>query len=408
MTDLAQRPEAGRQRLPVMIVAYSILSACLSAGYGALFTVVGDYRDAYGISEWVIGWIIGIGFIAGFVSQVLIAPLGDRGHARLLVLGGVAVNALGLLMMGFGTDATVLTVGRIVSGLAIGAANPAIRRIVVLNDPPNVGRNLGWLLSADVFGFALGPALSAVLVGPFGLAAPFVAIAALSAVVLATTMGVRVPEGQAERGQRLALDLLRNPSFAGAVVLGATAFLMIGAFDALWDVVHVDLDTPEWLANLGITAFAVPLILFGPIGGRLAQKIGPFRVGAVGLTIGALFMASYGVLPTGTIIVAVAMGHAVNDGLTFASTGVAVAMTAPEERQAGAQGVLGAAQALTAGIMAMVTGGLYQWAGRTVSYLTAAAAMLALVALALALSAGTWRRPGWHRERPAEPATPGA
>lgn len=389
-----------------MIWAYSVLSACLSAGYGVLFTIVGDWRDAYGISEFVIGWIIGVGFIAGFVSQLLIAPFGDRGHARLLVLGGVLVNAAGLLLMAFGTDAASLTIGRVVSGLAIGAANPAIRRIVVLSDPEQVGRNLGRLLSADVFGFALGPAVSAVLVGPFGLSAPFIVVAAVSGVVVATTLRVRVPESRPEEGQRLAIDLLRNRSFAGAVVLGATAFLMIGAFDALWDVVHEDLDTPRWMANLGITLFAIPLILFGSLGGRLAQQLGPFRVGAVGLTIGALFMASYGLLPTGTWIVAIAMGHALNDGFTFASTGVAVALTAPEERQAGAQGVLGAGQALAAGLMAVVTGGLYQWGGRAVAYLVAAGAMAVLIAIAMALAADTWRRPGWQQARVAEREEP--
>ena len=65
-----------------LIWSFSALSGCLSAGYGALFTIVGDYRDAYDITESTIGWIIGIGFIAGFASQLVIAPIGDRGHAR--------------------------------------------------------------------------------------------------------------------------------------------------------------------------------------------------------------------------------------------------------------------------------------------------------------------------------------
>ncbi|MEM9891199.1 MAG: MFS transporter [Actinomycetota bacterium] len=389
------RPAASHS---VMVWAFSVLSACLSAGYGVLFTLVGDYRETYGISELAIGWIIGVGFIVAFVAQVLIAPLGDRGHARTLVLAGVAVNAVGLLLMGVGTDAGTLTIGRVVSGLAIGAANPAIRRIVVLGDPDNVGRNLGRLFSADVAGFALGPALSAILVGPFGLAAPFVVIAALSTLVLLVTVRVRVPEGKAEdQRQRFAVDLLRSRTFAGAVLLGSTTFVMIGAFDALWDVVHVDLGTPTWLANLGITLFAIPLVIFGPIGGKLAQNVGPFRVGAIGLTVGAFFMALYGVLPTGVMIVSFALFHAVGDGLTFASTGVAVALTAPEERQAGAQGVLGAGQALAAGIMAVTTGALYQWGGRAVAYGTAAAIMMVLIAVSMVLAADTWRSSGWQR-----------
>lgn len=373
-----------------LLLSLSALSACLSAGYGVLFTVVADYRDSYGISETAIGWIIGIGFLAGFVSQMTIAPIGDRGHARRLVLAGVAVNAVGLLMMGFGQDLATILAGRIVSGLAIGAANPAIRRIIVLSDRDNLGRNLGRLLSADVFGFALGPAVSAVLVGPFGLAAPFIAIATASVAVLALTFNAEVEEDSDPNKRRLAIDLLTIKPFAGAVVLGATAFLMIGTFDALWDVVHSDLGTADWLANLGISLFAIPLIILGPFGGRMAQEIGPFRLGAAGLLIAAAFMGSYGLLPSGGWIFTVSMFHAVTDGITIATSGVAVAMTVPPDRQAGAQGVLGAAQALAAGAMAGVAGGLYESTSRATVYLVTAGIMVAMVVCGMALAYSVW------------------
>ncbi|MGI9610805.1 MAG: hypothetical protein ACR2NL_11000, partial [Acidimicrobiia bacterium] len=58
---------------------FSILSALFGSGYGVLFTIVGDYRDEYGISETTVGWIIGIGFIVAFVSQITLGPVGDRG-----------------------------------------------------------------------------------------------------------------------------------------------------------------------------------------------------------------------------------------------------------------------------------------------------------------------------------------
>ncbi len=370
-----------------MLWGFSALSACLAAGYGVLFTVVGDYRTAYGISESMIGLIIGIGFIAGFVSQMLIAPLGDRGFARRLVVGGVLANVVGLAMMGLGDDTPTILAGRIISGLAIGTASPAIRRIVVVAAPAHLGRNLGRLLAADVFGFALGPAVSAVLVGPFGLAAPFFVIGGLSLVVVVVTLPVaRGAESGGEPSPRLAIDLLSSRTFLGAVVLGSTGFLMIGAFDALWDVVHEDLGTVDWLANLGITLFAIPLVVLGPVGGTLAQTVGPFRVAAVGLLAAAVFMTIYGLVPTGGWIVAVAMGHAVTDGLTFAAGGVAVGMTAPPGRQAGAQGVLGAGQALLAGIMAVVTGGVYEQWGRTTAYASAAVVMVVLVAVGMWLA----------------------
>lgn len=378
-------PEKANSSALSTILIFAALSASLASGYGVLFTVVGDFRTEYDISEAMVGIIIGLGFFAGFLSQVFIAPIGDRGRARQVVAFGVTINVIGLVLIAVGGSVELILIGRFISGVGIGAASPAIRRIVILVDPKNLGRNLGWLLSADVFGFALGPAISAVLVNPFGLAAPFLTIAAVTLLLLPNLLRVTVREDVAPVRQRLALDLLRDKTVAGAVVLGAGVFLMIGGFDALWDVVHEDLGTNDFIANLGITLFALPLVVLGPISGILAQRIGPFVMGAVGLIGGAFFMTSYGLLPSGGWIFGFAMFHAVTDGLTIAASGVAVGLAVSDERQAGAQGLIGAAQALTAGTTAIVVGALYGSAGRFVAYAATAAGMLICVALALHL-----------------------
>jgi len=203
-----------------------------------------------------------------------------------------------------------------------------------------------------------------------------------------------VAEVVAPVSQRFAFDLLRIRPFAGAVVLGSAVWLMIGAFDALWAVVLDDQQTDEWISNLGITLFALPLIVFGAAGGRLAQRVGPFRVGTVGLLGGATAMLLYGLVPSGEAMFAVAMVHAVNDGLTVSSTGVAAGMVVPPERQAGGQGVLGACSTLTAGVTALVTGVLYEHGGRTIAYATAAAVMVLLVAIGARLAGPAWRMRG--------------
>ncbi|MBT5139667.1 MAG: MFS transporter [Acidimicrobiaceae bacterium] len=377
---------------------FSVLSATLAAGYGVLFTVVGDFRDEYGISESSIGLVIGGGFLAGFVSQILFAPLADRGHARVTIVLGVVASVAGLLMMGFGESLTPIFLGRAISGLGAGAAKPAIRQIIVVADPKNLGRNLGRLMAADVFGFALGPAVAAVLVGPAGLAAPFVVIAILTVLCLPGVLRVKVERSKTVVRQRLALDLLRSRVVAGAVVLGAAVYVMIGSFDALWDVVHEDLGTATWLANGGITLFALPIIIFGSTGGRLAQRHGPFRVGAAGLSITAVFMFLYGQLPSGGWIFTFAMVHALVDGFSIAASGVAVAVAVPEDRQAGAQGLLGAAQALGGGFAAIIIGMVYESYGRAVAYATGSAMMLVLIVIAVWLGLPYIRTHQHHAE----------
>jgi MFS transporter, DHA1 family, tetracycline resistance protein len=374
----------------LLLIAFGGLMASLAAGYGVLFTIVADYRDEYGISETAIGIVIGTGFIAGFLSQITIAPLADRGHARRLVLIGVGINVVGLLLMAIGTTLTPILIGRFISGIGIGAASPAVKRIVILADPTNLGQNMGRLLAADVFGFALGPAISAVLVGPFGIPSPFIVVAALTLLLLPIVARVEVEEAVDPPERRFALDLLRIRPFAGAVILGAVAFVMIGAFDALWDVVHKDLGTLDWIANLGITLFALPLIFLGPIGGRYAQTFGPFRLSSIGLFFASIVMFVYGFLPSGGLIFALAMFHAVSDGLTISSAGVAVGMVVPDDRQAGAHGVIGAAQAVSAGIMAAVTGALYQKFGQATAYASAAIVMAVMTTIGLWLARSAW------------------
>jgi MFS family permease len=271
-------------------------------------------------------------------------------------------------------------------GIGIGMAVPALRRIAILAEPEHIGRNLGRLLAADVAGFACGPALAAVLVGPFGIPAPFLAAAAAGAVALPIVARIDVVETVEPSTPRFAFDLLRQRSYAGAVALGCGVFLMIGTFDALWSVALDDLDTAQWIASLGISLFAVPLVIFGSVGGRLAQRVGPFRLGTAGLLAGSVFMLLYGLVPSGAAMFAVAMVHAISDGLTVSSNGVAVGMVIEPERMAGAQGVLGGMQTLVAGITAIVAGVIYDHAGRTAAYTVCAVMMVAVTVLGAALA----------------------
>ena len=404
-----RRVNDARHRNPIraLIVMCGLVGACLAAGYGVLFAMLDDIRDEYGISESALGAVIGIGFFAGFLSQVAIAPYADKGHARRLVLTGMVLNVVGLTMMAVSSTIAPLLAGRFVTGIGIGMAVPALRRIVIVADRANLGHNLGVLLAADVAGFAAGPAVAAALVGPFGIAAPFLVMAAATSIAAPFVARTRVAETVEPAAQRFAFDLLRIRPFAGAVVLGCAVFLMIGAFDALWSVALDDLETSEWISSLGITLFALPLVVFGAAGGRLAQRLGPFRVGTVGLLLGAAFMQLYGLVPTGGAMFAVAMVHALSDGLTVSSTGIAVGLVVPAERQAGAQGVLGGLQTLAAGTVAIVTGVIYDHAGRTAAYTVAAALMVVLVAAGAWLGRDAWALRGEPEAGPTSPEVPG-
>ena len=377
-----------------LVLTFGLLTALFAAGYGVMFTMLDDFRDEFGIGPTALGAIVATGFFSSFLAQVLLAPLADRGHARRLVYLGMLLNVVGLVGMAVGTTFLTLVLARLVMGIGAGMAQPAIRRIVILSAPDELGANLGFLLSAEVGGFAMGPAVAAILTGPFGIPAPFLLIAVATVLCLPVIARADVQEtvDDAAPAARFAFDLLRSRPYVAAVMMGSAVFLMIGTFDALWVLVLSDLETADWIANLGITLFALPLVVLGSYGGRLAQRVGPYRLGTLGLLGGATFMCLYGVLPTGGAMFAVAMVHALNDGLTVSSASVAVGLVSPADRQAGAQGLLGGIETLVAGVTALAAGALYEEFDRTVAYTACAIAMVTCVLVAYALVGPEWRR----------------
>jgi small-conductance mechanosensitive channel len=133
------------------------------------------------------------------------------------------------------------------------------------------------------------------------------------------------------------------------------------------------------------------MVLFASIGGRLAQSVGPFRLGTFGLLVGAAAMFAYGQASSGGVMLAISLVHATNDGFTVSSCGVAVGLVVVGDRQASAQGLLGGVETLTAGITATAIGQIYEHFGRTVAYTSCAAMMVLLVISSALLSGTSWR-----------------
>ena len=368
------------------VLVLQLASGLGAMSYGTIFTIVDDLRDGYGISEARLGLIMGVGFFAGFVANVFLAPLADRGHAKRMIVIGIVVQLLGNLAFGFAHSFLPLFLARAVLGIGGGLIYPAVRRIVILSDPANMGANLGRMLSVDVGGFTLGPMLSAVTVSTLGIASPFVLISAMMLLVLVRVARIHVSEADTDGAprQRLAFDLFAQRAFAGTITMGSALFVLIGTFDALWSMMMSDMNAAAWVANLGISLFALPMLFLGPVGGRFTQDVGPFKASIGGLTLGAGILAMYGILPSPYPMLVFGVMHGVIDGMTVTGTSSAIAMIVPKERIASAQGMQGATQTIIAGAASVVAGGAYGAFGRTTTFVSAAVLMLVLIAT------GTW------------------
>ena len=377
-----------------LILTLQIAMGVLASGYGVMFTMLDDWRAEYGIQETGLSMIIAVGFFTSFIAQLTIAPYADRGHARKLMTVGMAANAAGALIMAFGSSLPMFLLGRFVMGVGAGIAIPAIKRIVIVSDPENMGGNLGRGVSIEVGGFAIGPVIAALTVDSINLAAPFILIAVLITIagVIIARLDITETAIEDRTEERFAIDLLKNRAVLGSILVGVALYVMIGVYDSLWVIIMDDLKAPHWVGNAGVALFGLPWIFFGALGGRIAQKHGPLRVSAFGLALGSLYMTSYGFMTMPYLMLGVGLTQSMLDSLTVTGIGVAVAQATPPERQAGASGLLGGLQTLMGGVAAMSAGTMYEHFGQKFAFTATGVAMAILVSLGCFLVGKKWLR----------------
>jgi len=74
-----------------------------------------------------------------------------------------------------------------------------------------------------------------------------------------------------------------------SALFAAIAFyLTIGMFEALWSILLRDQGAATWLIGVTLSLFTIPMIVFAPKGGALAQRIGPIRVVTYSITVAAI------------------------------------------------------------------------------------------------------------------------
>lgn len=377
----ADGPTPSRRPMYVLF----LLTALMSLGYGGIFTLLADIRDRFGFSDGDVGLIAFAGFATGFTSQVLLARYADRGHTALMLRAGVAVACAGMLGMVVATELWEWVGARLLLGLGSGTVGPAVRRLVITRDPERVGANLGTQTAFDVSGFVIGPILAAVLAELIGLRAPFVALAAVYAVTLVVLLRLDLEAGAAAGTvPRAVRSLLRRPAVQSALCAAIAFYLTIGMFEAMWSVLLRDLGAETWLTGLTLSLFTIPMIVFAPRGGALAQRKGPLRVVSVSILVAAGCMVVYGVAPLWVLILASGV-HAVADAYTLPGNQVAVAIASPPDQLATGQGLLGATGLAVAGLAALSGSAVYEAFGRAAVFGGTAALMV------LFLLAARWR-----------------
>lgn len=365
-----------------------------AGGIGGIVTVLGELRDQLGFSGAGIGVMVAGGFVAAFVSQVALARLADMGHARMMATAGIGLSAAAMLMMVFAEGLALWVASRAVLGFAGGLILPGVRRAASVHDPARAGENLGRMVVAETTGFIFGPVLTALLVWAGGIRAPFAAFA--GAMVLFVPVAMRLPpdRGLLDASRRAtSFDLLGVRRLQGALIMVGGYFMMIGAWEAVLPVMFADRGAGAVATGIAFTMVALPIMLVGRRAGRLADRVGPVRVTMAGLVAVSLMTMAYGVIPGVVPIVAAMVLVGFGDGYGFTAAHAVVARAVPEQRQAAALGLMGAAEVAGAGAAALPSALLYDRFGAGVAWPAVGVAVLALVLA------------GWLRIRGTVPAS---
>ena len=368
------------------LLSYYLAQGLCMGSLASVVTLLGDLRDEFGLSETQLGLIVGSGFFTAFVTQITLARVADLGHALMMVRIGLAAAAAS--MVGFAASSGFWTMlgSRAILGIAIGMAQPAIRRTVILADPVHTGRNLGRLGVVEVVWFALTPAAAAVVADAFNLDLPFYLLAAVAVATVLMMRRVDPEESAVAARTTNSLRLLGDRVVAGTLLLVTSQFLMIGAWEAVWAVSLVDLGAATWQIGVSITLFAMPLAVVAPLAGSWAQRTGGLRLCVSGLFISAAVAVLLGVFDSLWSLVAVLMVMGIGAGAGYTAGLYTYSQTVTHDRQASSQGLMGASEVLLGGVTSVLGAWLYDIAGRVLVWSVIPALMV------VALIGGLWWR----------------
>lgn len=359
---------------------YALLLATAAVGIAnsVVFSVLSDLQDEYGFADFGLGLIAGSGMVVGFVGQLLLAPLADRGHSKTLLIAGLLVAVLGSVLFAGSSSLLGFVFARGVVGLSNGLFIPAARAIAASMSDENVAERLGRLGGIELAGFVTGPVIGGVLVGPLGVRWPFLvcgAIALVAAVALAPRSLPAPP--MLERASRLSFDLLRERRMQVGVLLNVALFFPVGMYDAILDRYMTDRGASNTMIGISFLLYGIPFALLASRGGRLADRRGAFKLSVLAIVLVVPLTAAYGLLTAPLVIMSIFFIEGAVQALGVPASLAFVAQAAPLGRASAAQGLAGSMNLLAAALSAFTAPIIYERWGAGVTF-SAAAIVVAL------------------------------
>lgn len=237
-----------------------------------------------------------LGFAVGLIGLV---PLGDRIDRRRLIVTQAAVLSLSLVLLALAPNATMLIAASALVGVTSSVAQQIVPFAADLAESKQRGAVIGTVMSGLLCGILLSRVLGGYIGEHFGWRTTFWCGAMLSAAtagLLAVTLPRRPPKTTDSYGRlmrSLWFLIVQEPALRRAAT---TQAMLFGSFIALWSILALHLETHFHLGAQIAGAFGVVGavgVLAAPIAGRVADRIGPHRVIALGTLVMLLSWAVF-------------------------------------------------------------------------------------------------------------------
>ncbi len=362
-----------------------IVAGVTMAGVSAVFVLLAELQDRYGLPTGGLGLIAGSAFAAALVTQLGLSRYSDRGYGLLLLRLGVFMAASGLLWFAVATELWQFVAARAVLGASVGLIVPAARRAIVLASQGDLGERLGIFYASYLAGFVFGPPIAGVLTLIADVRLPFFVLGVLVAVSSLALRGVVVdapgsrgaPVSHAER--RVLRRLLTSRQLIAALLVVVSFRYSIGVFEPLWATYLDDLGASTMVVTISLTVFALPMLLIARRAGRLSDTYGPRVTSVLSAAATVPLMASYGYVGSLPFVMVMAIPHGIGEAIQSPGAQAAVADAASQRDAASAQGVAEAAGSAAAAIGAFTAAPLFEVLGAGPAWLIAGITMAILL-----------------------------